>query len=139
MKVAFISCAKVKKAYSAPAQDLYQSALFRKALVYTRYHYSHVYILSAHYGLLPLDKVIAPYEKTLNTMSKTERREWADMVLRQMRQEGIDGAEHWFYTSARYSEFFPGNKPLAGLSLCRQLHWYTKRLKMINQHTLFSL
>ncbi len=42
------------------------------------------FILSAKYGLVSPDEVIAPYEKTLNDMGAGERREWASRVQAQM-------------------------------------------------------
>ena len=52
--------------------------------------YSHrlkpdaIYILSAKYGLVDLDKEIEPYDFTLNTMSADQIKQWATRVLSQL-------------------------------------------------------
>lgn len=108
---------------------MYQGSLFKKSLAYTRAEFDRVYILSAKYGLLELDQVIQPYEKTLNNMSVKARQEWSDMVKSQMRLEEIHKShEHWFFTGEKYHEFFEGIKPLQGLSLGRQLQWFNAKL-----------
>ncbi len=39
------------------------------------------FILSAKHGLLDPERMTEPYDKTLNTMSAAERREWAETVM----------------------------------------------------------
>jgi len=45
------------------------------------------FILSAKYGLVAPDQMLAPYQQTLNTMPVSARREWATRVRTQMAQE----------------------------------------------------
>ena len=66
---------------------MYISDLFKKSLAYAKKHADKVFILSAKYGLLTLDEIIYPYEKTLNKMSEYEKKRWAYKVFRQF----IDG------------------------------------------------
>lgn len=128
-RIAFIACSKTKKRYPAPARELYQGSLFKKALRYTESEFNQVYILSAKYGLVSLDKVISPYEKTLNNMSVKERKKWAEIVLEQMEEEGLDDpSSHYFFTGSNYCEYFEGHKPLEGLSLGFQLQWFQGKL-----------
>lgn len=84
--IALISCGKSKLNHSAPASDLYTGSLFEKSLGYARrINADAIYILSAHYGLLELTQVIAPYEKTLNGMPSSDAARWSDTVLAQLR------------------------------------------------------
>ena len=70
----------------AKAKDLYISSLFKLSLQYAKsLNVNDIYILSAKYGLLPLDQEIEPYEKNLNRMSGKERKQWAQGVLAQLR------------------------------------------------------
>ncbi len=55
------------------AKDLYVSDLFRKARRYVEAKNCPWFILSAEYGLVSPEQVIAPYEKTLNHMGVAER------------------------------------------------------------------
>jgi hypothetical protein len=58
-----------------------------------------IFILSAKYGLLPLDKEIDPYNVTLINMSKEEKQRWAKTVVRQLRGE-CDISHDKFYILA---------------------------------------
>jgi len=77
-----ISCAAKKKDYACAACELYDSPLFEKSLSFARKQTEDKYIkiLSAEYGLVDLDQVIEPYDKTLNDMSAEDRAAWADNV-----------------------------------------------------------
>jgi hypothetical protein len=84
--IVLISCVSKKLPCMAKAKDLYISSLFKLSLEYAKsLNADEIYILSAKYGLLPLDKEIGPYEQTLNRMSARERKQWAQGVLAQLR------------------------------------------------------
>lgn len=84
--IVLISCVSKKLPRIAKAKDLYISPLFRLSLEYAKcLNADGIYILSAKYGLLPLDEEIAPYEQTLNRMSGRERKQWAQGMLAQLR------------------------------------------------------
>ncbi|MGE7649199.1 DUF6884 domain-containing protein [Peribacillus frigoritolerans] len=70
MKVALVSCTKLKVSYPCSAREMYQeSTLFKKAVKFIEQHdYDDWFILSAEYGLLRQQNVIDPYDLTLNTM-----------------------------------------------------------------------
>lgn len=95
MKVVLISCVS-KKMELAPnqkvaAKDLYVSTMFRLAWQYAQtFKPDRIYILSAKHGLLRPDTEIASYNQTLNSASAAKRREWADEVMKSLRNEGID-------------------------------------------------
>ena len=76
--IALVSCVKKKKTVRCPAQDLYDSDLFRKMKCYAQQHSDRWFILSAKNGLLSPETEIEPYEQTLNKMRIRDRREWAD-------------------------------------------------------------
>ena len=72
--IIIISCISKKLPHKAKAKDLYISALFKLSFQYAKsLNVNDIYILSAKYGLLPLDQEVEPYEQTLNRMSKRER------------------------------------------------------------------
>lgn len=125
-QIAFIACSKRKRRVPDKARKFYQGSLFKKALRYCEARFARVYILSGKYGLVELDEIISPYEKTLNRMGLAERKKWAEMVKGQLKEKNISGS-FWFFTGMRYCEFFIGEKPLFGLSFGRQLQWFNKQ------------
>jgi hypothetical protein len=72
-----VSCVSKKSPMPAQAKDLYKSGWFLKARDYVESTRSPWFILSAKYGLVPPDRILAPYEQTLNTMRKSDRQKWA--------------------------------------------------------------
>ena len=127
-----VSCAARKQPVPAPAKCLYTSALFRKAR-------SHVvgtslpwFILSAEYGLVRPDEVIAPYDRTLNTMSVADRRCWARGGLMQLEPHLEGVTEVVFLAGLRYREFLTPSLqrrgllvsvPMQGFRIGEQLRW----------------
>ena len=105
--IAFIGCVKNKVNYDTEAQFLYNSPYFHYCLKYgKKMNADKIYILSAKYGLLKLNTKISPYELTLNSMSKKERKDWALKVLQQMIKENIDfNEETMFLCGKKYREY----------------------------------
>jgi cytoplasmic iron level regulating protein YaaA (DUF328/UPF0246 family) len=93
-----------------------------------------IFILSAEYGLLKPDDVIAPYEKTLKTMKTSERSAWAGNVLSRLCQEAdLQEDKSIFLAGAPYRENLVRHirhyeVPMEGLSFGRQLQWLTERV-----------
>lgn len=134
-KIVLVSCVKRKQKFSAKAKDLYTSTLFQSNLQYAyRLKPDAIYILSAKYGLVDLDQVIAPYDMTLNTMSELEKKTWARRVLDSLRQKA-NLEEDLFIVLAgnNYRKYLvPELKhyeiPLEGLSFGRQLQELKRRI-----------
>jgi hypothetical protein len=130
MRVALVSCVKSKLDRPAPARDLYTSALFRALRGYAETHADAWFILSAEHGLIEPNEVLAPYERTLNSMGKAQRQEWASRVTAELASRLPAGAEIIILGGERYREsLIPflrdrGHRvaiPLEGLPLGRQL------------------
>nr|WP_198585955.1 DUF6884 domain-containing protein [Pararhizobium haloflavum] len=90
------------------------------------------FILSAEHGLLAPDRVIEPYERTLNTMSVADRRAWAQQVQEQMEETIPEVGEVVVMAGNRYREnlmpylrerFTKVTVPMDGLTIGRQLSW----------------
>lgn len=129
-----VSCVGTKVELPTKAKDLYVSDWFKKARKYVeRAGGPCWFILSAEYGLVNPETVIAPYEKTLNTMGIAARREWAKRVIRQMELSLPSCDEIVVFAGARYREFLMdyllkrANRvtvPLEGLRIGEQLSWF---------------
>lgn len=128
--VALVSCVKHKRNSEAPARDLYLSQLFRGLRHYAEKHADAWYVLSAEHGVLRPERVVEPYERTLNTMPKWERNAWAKRVQLQLLELLPANAEVILLAGLRYREDiepflrergFPVSVPLAGLTIGKQL------------------
>ena len=90
-KICLISCVKGKNDVASEACDLYKSTLFSAhvdwAYKVRSFKKEDCRILSAEHGLIPMDKYIAPYEKTLNNMSSVEKAKWARKVFQELQDE----------------------------------------------------
>jgi len=90
--VVLVSCSAGKENKPMPAEELYNSDLFKKQLEYAKKLASsnNVYIISAKYHLVPLTKTISPYNLTLKEMPANEREKWAEIVLKQIQEKGYN-------------------------------------------------
>ena len=131
-----VSCVGQKLAIPAKAKDLYTSDWFKKARHYVERSGSPWFILSAEHGLVEPDALIAPYEKTLNTMGVRQRRDWAIRVINQMGERLPAMDEIVVLAGARYREFLMDyltrragrvTVPLEGLRIGEQLSWLGAR------------
>lgn len=137
MRIGLISCTKSKTAYPAPARELYSpSALFRGALGYLEGRADVVYVLSAKYGLLPLDQVAEPYDLTLKDATPAYRRAWALGVLRDLQARygvSLNGVVFEFHAGEAYTVVLRPLleaagatcvSPVEGLPIGGRLHFY---------------
>ena len=84
-KIVLIACCKSKGPTIARARDLYIGSLFKYSLQYAEtLRQDKIFILSAKYYLLDLERMIEPYEMTLNAFSVEERKEWGMRVIEQL-------------------------------------------------------
>ena len=127
-----VSCVNLKREEQCQACDLYVSDLFRKARRFVEASGYPWFILSAEYGLVTPDQVIAPYERTLNTMGVAARREWAKRVAAQLADAVPDLSRVVFLAGERYREFLARHLkgrgvevsvPMRGLRIGEQLSW----------------
>lgn len=131
-----VSCVSQKKTTPSMARDLYTSNWFVKARCYAESSRHPWYIISAEHGLISPNRIIAPYERTLNTMKISHRRSWAKRVAGQIFEEAPDLTHVVFLAGERYREFLArhlsdkGIKvsiPMKGLRIGEQLSWLTKQ------------
>lgn len=135
MKIGLVACGARKLSNPAPAHELYTGVLFRLSAACAEQTCDRWYILSAKYGLVSPDRVLSPYNVTLNNMPIQARREWAERVLGTLDALGPNNDNaHWLILAGRrYREFLiPGLRgtveiPLAGLGIGQQI----ARLKLL--------
>lgn len=128
-EIILVSCVGEKLPQAAPAQDLYQSAWFRKARRYAETHGQRWYILSALYGLVNPGDVIESYNVTLNEKSAEERRAWAGKVSEQISKVITPGpltilaGKHYREYLSEFLHGYALNVPMEGLGIGQQLAW----------------
>lgn len=144
LRVALIGCGKTKLDGSHPARALYTGPLFRAALAHAERTADRVYVVSARYGLLDLDRVILSYDETLSGKPKREREDWGDKVTRELFRRlagrrvevtilaGQDYASpiaHRLYLASIRpdSTVLAIERPLTGLGVGQRLAWFRER------------
>lgn len=134
-KIILISCVSMKLEKEAKAKDLYISPLFKMNYAYAQtLSPDAIYILSAKYGLVDPEQIIAPYEQTLNTMKSGQVKDWALDVIDQMGGKvNFQNDEIIFLAGERYRKFLiplcrNASVPLEGLGIGKQLGWLKKKL-----------
>ncbi len=130
-----ISCSAKKSEFPQPAEHLYTSPLFRFSLAYAKLQNPDaIYILSAKHGLVSCDTILEPYNESLNTHSKSERRSWSDTVLDSLREVSDLTQDHYTILAGKnYTEFLVPHLthhslPLSNLPLGKRIAWLKKAL-----------
>jgi len=136
--IALVSCVSKKNKSPMPAGKLYSSDLFHKMSTYAKKNADEWYILSAKFGLLSPETVIAPYNQTLNNMSSQSRLVWSRKVVESLKQILTPGDSVIILAGMRYRENLldPIRKmgcdisiPMEGLRFGEQLNWLQAHLE----------
>ena len=108
MKIYLVSCVSKKQNGKHAAKDLYCSDLFKKSRKYVEQQLEKDdkwFILSAEHGLLNPETQVEKYDKTLNKMRISERRNWANGVISALANEITPSTEIIFLAGKNYTEF----------------------------------
>ena len=131
MLIALISCVASKSQVAAAAKDMYTSPLFKGAYRYAKkLGAERIFILSAKYGLVPDDKVIEPYNETLNTKGVGEIKQWANNVLAELAKVAdLQNDKFIILAGMKYRKYLVGGikhftVPLKGKPIGKQLAFY---------------
>jgi len=149
-RLIILGCVAEKLSHPAPARDLYVSPLWEKRRRYAEASGMPWVILSAEYGLVLPEQVIAPYDRALALAPPAERRGWAAAVCPQVvdhcRHLGIALVE--VHAGAAYVEngLIEGLNaagirvlwPLRGKRIGEQSSWYDDRA-MVGAVTTIAL
>ncbi|MFN2384019.1 MAG: DUF6884 domain-containing protein [Gemmatimonadota bacterium] len=104
MKVCLVSCTRAKLPRRAKARDLYDTPAFRRDREHAEREFDRWWVLSGKYGLLDPERVISPYDVSLNSMPRRQRRLWAVRVVEALLAETRRGDEITILANARYRE-----------------------------------
>ncbi len=134
-----LGCVKTKADRPLPARDLYVSELFRRRRAYADGSGVPWWVLSAEYGLVEQDTVIAPYDTQIAKRPLAERRALASAVGRDLESAlgTLAGKRIEIHAGVEYVETVGPTlraagteivRPLQGLGFGEQLQWYGERL-----------
>jgi hypothetical protein len=134
LDVGLVACSRLKADRPLPAGELYISPLFRAASAYAerRYGPEGWLILSARFGLVHPDQVLAPYDLSLRQITAAERAAWGDRVAVELTDRFPAGTVLWLHAGALYRAAIAPvvahqvRAPLAGLGIGQQLAWYRR-------------
>lgn len=141
-KIVLLSCTKSKLDKPSPAQDLYSaSPMFKKTLEYGKsLKPDKMFILSAKHHLVPLTKVLAPYDKTLKNMPADEKKAWADETIKQMKSQGLNLQKDnfIFLTGSEYMKPLKDyitniESPMDGKRMGERLQWLNSQITKLNE------
>jgi len=144
-KIILISCVSKKLNLKSKAKDIYVSSLFKKSLEYAELQNpDKIFILSAKYGLLKLNKKIEPYNQTLNLMTNYEKKSWSELVLKQLKKEtNIKKDKFIFLAWDSYRKFIIPSLndieiPMEGLIIWEQLKFLSNNINCLLLHKYFN-
>lgn len=143
--IVFVGCGSVKKNIACKAGDMYTGSYFKLCMTYAKTLTTddNIYILSAKYGVLPLNKVIEPYNKTLNKMNKEEKEKWINMVVTQLHELHITPntpvtficGKNYYQSLTNY--FTNITTPLPGGGMGYQKHFLKQQIQKNTHYKLF--
>lgn len=123
---------------AAPAAELFTGEVFQRARTYAKASGAPWFILSAEYGLLAPDQVVAPYDRSMATVPTAYREAWGPWVLarletmvgsvRRMRIE-VHAISNAASEGLRRQLLGSGAlvlEPLRGLSIPDRIAWYDR-------------
>lgn len=128
-----ISCGKAKTSHPAPAAEFYTGGYFRAQLAYARRLTTddRILVLSAKYGLVPLDRELAPYELRITqpgavTIDQLLAQARSLGVARELRVVSLCGRDYGARVRAVWGRVV--REPLAGLpgGMGTRLAWMRK-------------
>lgn len=130
--VTLIACCATKKKTPDKAIDLYQSDLFKKSVKYALSYRLPIYILSAKYGLINSNRLIFPYNLTLNNFSKDDLIDWEKKVAIDIKKNFGDNPLI-VLAGSKYLVFgdYCDNKiinPMRGLGIGERLHYLKSKI-----------
>lgn len=102
IKIGLVGCSKTKLSTPAPARHLYQGQLFKKSAIYCEMVYDGLIILSAKYGALYPETVVAPYDVTITDMNAKQAQEWAIKTAGQLESMCNENTIFFIHAGKRY-------------------------------------
>lgn len=132
IRIALVACGKGKLDRPAPARELYNGALFRKASACCGDTCDGWCILSAKHGPIDPGTIVAPYDLSLSHLDRAERRDWAERVVADLRRRDLVDIQLFLHAGEKYArplepQLGATHRPFRGHGIGRHLAWYQSR------------
>lgn len=139
MRLALVACASARDHGPAPAEQLYDSALFHARRRHVTRRCDQWFVLTPRYGLVTPDALVEAETTRLVDLPAAERAAWAEAVLADLdeRLAPLTGCVIELHAGAAFcdSGLVEGlrrrgadvARPVAGLGQGRQLAWYREQ------------
>jgi hypothetical protein len=142
--IVLIMCGNHKCNHRAKVIDLYKSDRYKLSIKYGKLitDENNIFVLSAKHGLLSLNQEIEPYDKSLYKMSPTEKEEWSERVITQLRKyTDANNDRYIFLADDTYCEYLSGKLdntelPLKGISYEKHIEWLHDHIKEVENGTI---
>jgi hypothetical protein len=144
-KIALMATARIKSSHADTVIRFYKSPLFQKSVAYARLAYNRFYFYNAPGGLLMPDRIMEPDNLSIRALSPAERRIWAQRVIEALsRCERLNELSLFLHGGRVYRNYLEPELtkrgiaytvPLAGLSIGKQLRWYTRQIAALGCET----
>jgi hypothetical protein len=129
-RIGLVACCGLKGEAPAPAGLLYLSPLFRKSRAWVERNCREWFILSAKYGLVHPDEVVAPYDQKL---TRADGCAWAGRVAHQLDGRGLLGERFLALAGELYLAPLRGlvrfEAVLGRMEVGERLKWLTNQLR----------
>ena len=99
----------------SPARDLYQSTLFRGRLAYAEAAGKPWFIMSALYGLVDPDEVVAPYDVSMRQLDRVQRTTLGEDVVEALERR-VGSLAGSMVEPSRWQRVRGGDRRVAALS-----------------------
>ena len=136
-----IACGSAKRSEPARASDLYTGGLFQDAIGYARANtgefkkYDMVRILSAKYGFLTFDQIVAPYDVWLGNVKGVRRIRLEGALMKQIKAlvgkfgnigeiTVLGGAPYVALIQSVVRSYVVIHAPLKGMTQGARRHWF---------------
>ena len=115
--------------------------MFRKTLEYGKsLKPDKMFILSAKHHLVPMTKVLEPYDKTFKEMPKDDKKAWAEETIKQMKSNklNLENDQFIFLTGGEYMKPFKEyianiETPMEGKRMGERLQWLNSQISQITE------
>ena len=137
-RIGLVGCVREKALTGCAARDLYLSHLFVGRRAFVEASCTEWWILSAKHGLVDPKEHLRPYNVTLKTKGRGDRRRWSQRVLAQIDERIRPGTGDVceVHAGAEYRDFglvVDGRilgcrveNPTAGMGIGKQLRFYMR-------------
>ena len=123
--VVLIGCGAKKRSGRHKAGDLYVGEYFKlcRSLALLLVPTENVFVMSAKYGILSLDREVESYDLKVTNLSSNAYNRWKQKIRKFVLDKKQDGFTPVFICGKSYYDDLPGIKVLPVMGIGKQMQW----------------